>query len=152
MNPLARKNRIFTENLPEEVILYDKSNHNIHCLNKMAAAIWENSDGSRTVDDLARILETKFGVPAGRDVVFQALQELEKADLMENANSVVSRPALTSRRGAVGKIALAGSALVTTIVAQPVSARISSGPVRTRTNGFVRKLAKELPSKMAQGK
>ena len=131
MNPLARKNDIFTENLPEEVILYDKTNNQAHCLKKTAAAVWENCDGTRSVEDLAQIVEQKLGTPIDRDVVLLALEELEKAGLLESGVDVIPNAALASRREAVGKIALAGTALVVTMVAAAPSAHASQGPKKT---------------------
>jgi len=125
MNPLARKSDIFAEKLPEEVVLYDKTNNKVHCLSKTAAAIWESCDGTRTVDDLAHIVEAKFGAPSDRKLVLLALKELEKADLLEAGSGMVSGAGLTSRREAVGKLVMAGSALVATIVASAPKAHAS---------------------------
>ena len=126
MRPLKRKSGLFAENLPDEVILYDKSNNKVHCLNKTAAAIWESCDGTRTEDDLAQIVVAKLGGPADRNVVLQALEDLEKADLLEPVHAVAQDAVLTSRREAVGKIALASSALVATIAAPPPKAHSSN--------------------------
>ncbi|HXX24322.1 MAG TPA: PqqD family protein [Terriglobia bacterium] len=126
MKPLARKNDLYAENLPGEVVLYDKTNNKVHCLNKTAAAIWESCDGTRTVDDLAQLVEAKLGAPTNREVVLLALQELEKAGLMEVGASVIPDAGFTSRREAVGKIALAGTALVATIIAPAPAAHASS--------------------------
>jgi len=131
MKPLARKNDIFAENLPGEVVLYDKTNNKVHCLNKTAAAVWESCDGTRTVDDLARLVKGKLGAPTNREVVLLALQELEMAGLMEVGVGVVPDAGLTSRREAVGKIALAGTALVATIIAAAPAAHASHNPKRT---------------------
>jgi len=128
MKPLARKSGIFAENLPEEVVLYDKTNDKVHCLNKTAAAVWENSDGSKTVDELARAIEAKSGAPADRNLVLQALEELEEAGLMEAGSAVVAEAGLPSRREAVGKMVMAGSALVATIVAAAPKAHASQDP------------------------
>jgi hypothetical protein len=128
MKPLARKSDIFVENLPEEVVLYDKTNDKVHCLKKTAAVIWESSDGTRSVDDLAHIAEAKLGAPSDRRVVLQALAELDKAGLVEAGSVVVPDAGLTSRREAVGKIALAGTALVATIVAAAPKAHASVLP------------------------
>ncbi len=125
MKPLARKSGIFAENLPEEVVLYDKTRDKVHNLNKTAAAVWENSDGSKTVDELTRVVEAKSGVPTDRDLVLQALEELEDAGLMEAG--VVREAGLPSRREAVGKMVMAGSALVATIVAAAPKAHASPG-------------------------
>lgn len=127
MKPLARRSGIFAENLPKELILYDKTNDKVHCLNRTAATIWESSDGSKTVDDLAHIVEAKSGVRADRNLVVRAIEELKKAGLMEAGGGMVAGAGLTSRREAVGKIAMAGSALVATIFAAPPTAHASSG-------------------------
>jgi len=129
MNPLARKHDIFPENLPEEIVLYDKLNNRVHCLNKIATVVWESCDGTRTIDDLAHIVEAKFGAPAERDLVLQALAELEKADLLESGSEPISEARLTSRREAVGKFAMVASAMVATIVAAAPKAHASlKGP------------------------
>jgi hypothetical protein len=132
MKPLARKSDIFVENVPEGVVLYDKTNNKVHCLSKTAAAVWESCDGTRSVDDLARIVEAKFGAPRDRKLVLQALAELEKAELLESGGFMIPDAGLTSRREAVGKIAMVGSALVATIVAAAPAAHASShDPRRT---------------------
>ena len=130
MNPLARKGDIFSETLPEEVVLYDKVNHKVHCLNKTAAAIWESSDGTRTVDDLANVVKEKFGTEWDSEVVLLALEELDEAGLMEAGRGMISQ-AGRSRRDALRKIAtVAGTAcllpVVSSIVA-PTRAAASSG-------------------------
>jgi len=126
VKPLARKSGIFAEYLPEEVVLYDKIHDKVHCLNKTAAAVWENSDGCKTVDGLMRVVEAKCGGPADRKLVLRALEELEVAGLMEAGSAVVTEAGLPSRREAVGKMVMAGSALVATIVAAAPMAHAST--------------------------
>ena len=128
MKPLARKNGIFAENLPEEVVLYDKTDDKVHCLSKTAAAVWENSDGRKTVDELRRVVEAKAGTPVDRKLVVQALGELEEAGLMEAGSGMVPKAEMPSRRAAVGKMVMAGSALVATIVAAAPKAHASDPP------------------------
>jgi hypothetical protein len=127
MKPVARRNEIFVENVPEEVVLYDKTNNKAHCLGKTAAAVWESCDGTRSVDDLAQIVEARLGAPADRKVVLLALEELENAGLLEPGSGVVFNADLPSRREAVGKIALASTALVATIMASAPAAHASHG-------------------------
>ena len=125
MNPLARKSHVFAEKLPEEIIVYDKASQNVHCLSKTAAAVWESCDGTKTVDDLAQSVASKLGAPVDRELVLLALEELEKANLLEPGRGVVSNPASTSRRQAMGKLVLTGTALVATIVASAPAAHAS---------------------------
>ncbi len=126
MKPVAKKSGIFAEYLPEEVVLYDKTHDKVHCLDKTAAAVWENSDGSKTVDDLTLVVEAKCGGPADRKLVLQALEELEDAGLLVAGSGMVSDARLPSRREAVGKMVMAGSALVATIVAAAPAAHASA--------------------------
>ena len=105
----------------------------MHCLSKTAAAVWESSDGTRTVDDLAHVVEAKSGAPVDRKLVLLALDELEKADLMEAGSGVVLDVGFASRREAMGKLALAGAALVTTIVAAAPAAHASVRPCAVST-------------------
>ena len=128
MKPLARKSGVFAENLPEEVVLYDKTHDKVHCLNKTAAAVWENSDGSKTVEELMRVVKAKTGAPAPRKLILQALEELGAAGLMESGSAMVPEAGLQSRREAVGKMFMAGSVLVATIVAAAPAAHASSDP------------------------
>ena len=152
MNPLARKSDIFTENLPEEVVLYDKTNNKVHCLKKTAAAIWESSDGTRTVDDLAHLVEAKCGAPVDRKLVLQALAELEKAGLLEAGSGIDSEVESTSRREAVGKLVMAGSALVATIVASAPAAHASVVVARekltTGNTGLTKDLVGSSPARL----
>jgi len=157
MKPLARKSDIFVENLPQEVVLYDKSNNKVHCLKETAAAIWESCDGTRTVDDLAHIVEAKFGPPSDRHLVLQALAELEKADLMQAGSGIVSDVELTSRREAVGKLVMAGSALVATIVASAPAAHASVTPptvarekLSTGSTGVTKNLVSTSPARLVK--
>ncbi len=127
MKPLAKKSNVFAEKLPQEVVLYDKTNHKVHCLNKTAAAVWESSDGTRTVNEMTSVVETKSGAPADRQLVALAVDELQKAGLMEACGGPVVDASLASRREAMGKLALAGTALVATIVAAAPSAHALNG-------------------------
>ena len=108
MNPLARKSEIYVEHLPNEVVLYNKTNHQAHCLNMTVFAVWENADGTKTVDEIADIIEQRFKISSSRELVLLALTELEKADLLENTATVTAEALTPSRRDVARKLALAG--------------------------------------------
>jgi hypothetical protein len=150
MNPLARKSDLFAEQLPNEVVLYDKNSNKVHCLNKTAATVWENSDGSHTVEELAQIVGAKLGTAVDTNMVLLAVAELEKADLMETGSVEIPHPAVTSRREVVGKVALAGAALVATMMASAPAAHASGGVFSTGTVDKVKQLASKLPAKLVK--
>jgi hypothetical protein len=135
MNPLARRSNIFAEKLPEEIVVYDKTSHKVHCLSKTAGAVWESCDGTKTVEDLAPIVEARVGAPVDRDLVVLALEELEKANLLEAGSGVVSNVGTTSRRQVIGKHVLSGTALVATIFAAAARAYASLALGSWHSNG-----------------
>ena len=125
MKPIVRKHNIHVEKLPEEVALYDKGNHSVHCLNNTVATVWENADGTRTIEELAQIVNEKFGIAEGRDVVLVALDQLEQANLLE-APSEQDVEELPSRRSIGRKLVLTGlSAAVLPALATPTGRRFS---------------------------
>lgn len=80
--PKARKDDLVTRQVPGELLVYDLKKHKAYCLNDTAASIWKRCDGKRTVTDLARGLakDTKF--PVDEKVVWLALDQLEKSNLL----------------------------------------------------------------------
>lgn len=128
-NPCARRNDIFTENLAEETILYDKSNHTAHSLNRSLALVWESADGQKSVEDIASVLHRELGIPADRTVVLLALQELAASGLLQEPAQ--AGPELLTRRQVARRLALAGASaamlpLVASVLA-PTPAMASSG-------------------------
>jgi hypothetical protein len=126
-NPKARREGLFSERLADETILYDKVNHTAHTLNQTVAMVWESADGDKSVNELARMLHGKLGLPADRGVVLLALEQLQAAGLLnayqEDAYQEVEKETeLTSRREVARRLALAGvSAAMVPLVASVVA-------------------------------
>lgn len=137
-NPLARKTNVYVEHLLNEVIVYDKTNHQAHSLNSTVFEVWKNADGTKTVDDLAGILSEKFRLPSSGDLVVLALEDLKRANLVEDDSKLASAE-LPSRREIGRKLAIAGVSasllpFVASIVAPtPAMARSSATPYTTAT-------------------
>lgn len=134
--PLARKEGIHIEQLQDEVILYDKANHHAYRLNRTVFAVWENADGSRTVEELTEFLSEKPGVQFGRDIVLLAIDDLVKANLMSTVPEAPSQ-VMPSRRDLAKKLALAGASasalpFIASILAPlPAMARSYTPPTAT---------------------
>jgi hypothetical protein len=127
-NPISRHDDIVTENLGAETIVYDKASHRAHSLNQTVALVWASANGERSVDQIAEALHRDLGIPADRDVVLMALEELSQAELLEKPAETASN--LMTRRQLARKLAMVGASaavvpLVATVLA-PTPAMASS--------------------------
>jgi Coenzyme PQQ synthesis protein D (PqqD) len=117
--PKAREKDLVTRQIPGELLVYDLKRHKAFCLNDTAAVIWKGCNGKRDVNDLARLLADGRKSPVDERVVWLALDQLEKSNLLRQK---VSRPVgLTgvSRRDLIrmGVVAAITLPLITTITA-----------------------------------
>jgi hypothetical protein len=107
MFPRARKEGLLIHEIGEELVVYDQKRHRAHHLNAVAAQIWYRCDGRTSVAELAETLE-KAG-PQKEDLVWLALERLEKVNLLQEP---VPRPGSAggiSRRKMLRHIGLAGA-------------------------------------------
>ena len=51
--PIARKQGLVIQDLPDEVLVYDLDRDRAHCLNTTAAFVWQHCDGKSTVGEIA---------------------------------------------------------------------------------------------------
>jgi hypothetical protein len=163
-NPRARRNDLFAESLADETILYDKTNHQAHSLNKTVAMVWESADGEKSVDDIAAILHRSLGIPEDRSIVLLALEQLKSAGLLDTSAELSEEAERPSRRQVARKLALVGaSAALVPFVASvlaPTPAMASSratvtlaqydADVTTVTTDIIKNVGKFDSSKTAQ--
>jgi len=127
---LARRDDLVVQEMPDEILIYDLKQHKAHCLNHTAAFVWNHCDGQTTAAGMAELMEIEWGKPVGEDVVWIALDQLSRAELLQER---VVRPegSSFSRRAAIRKLGLATALalpLVISIVA-PTAAAIGSIPI-----------------------
>jgi hypothetical protein len=131
MFPKRREKRLLTQELPNETIVYDKSNHKVHCLNAVSTLVWRRCDGRTSEAELAQLLPGELGLPADEALVRLALEKLGQARLLEGGQTAFTDP--TSRRQAVKKLTrfgiAAAAALVVTVAAPSVAQAASLLPV-----------------------
>ena len=123
IHPKARQNDLLVEQVGDETVVYDGQRQEAHSLNRAATIVWQNSDGTRTIPQLASILGTAMGIDANESAVEYALDRLASAHLLENSS--------VSRRDLVRRMTFAGAAavalpVVLSIVA-PTDAMAASG-------------------------
>ena len=76
--PRARTDDLVTEEVDDELLIYDSTNKRAHALGATAARVWRACDGYSDVSALSEALELDA------EVVSQALDELEALELLES--------------------------------------------------------------------
>lgn len=112
--PVARKNGLVVQEMPDEVLVYDLDTNKAHCLNQTAAKVWKSCDGNNTVSDIAKLFE------AQEDLVWLAIDQLNENNLLEQ--EIKANFEGQSRREVIKKIGLAS------MVAIPVVASLVAPP------------------------
>jgi hypothetical protein len=110
MRPHARRGGLVLRELKEELLVYDTTRHRAHCLNRTAADVFRQADGTRTVSDLGRLIAPDADQAAAEAAVEMALQRLDEAGLLE------SRPPAPARREFVRRVGLGAAILLPAVV------------------------------------
>jgi hypothetical protein len=80
--PRAINHDVVIKSVADEVLVYDLNRHRAHCLNEIAALVWKNCDGKKTVSEIAALLTNKLCTPIKPEVVWLALTDLRRANLL----------------------------------------------------------------------
>lgn len=112
MHPIARKDELIIQELAEEVLIYDLRKNKAICLNQTSALVWQNCDGNKTALEIAAEMEKHFGSSVNEDLVWFALDQLEKENLLLNAEQIpnkfngLNRREVLKRLGAASAVSL----------------------------------------------
>ena len=125
--PRARQEDLVTEGLDDETLVYDMRSHKAHCLNRTAALVWGRCDGRATVAEMAAALEKELGVGVRAEVVWVALEQLEKAQLLVGDLPKVMAKRGLSRRDVIRRVGVGAIALplVASILAPTAEATVT---------------------------
>jgi hypothetical protein len=126
--PLARSEGLVVQELSNEVLVYDLERDKAHCLNQTAALVWKHCDGKNSVSEIAQILAKESGLPVEQEVVWLALDQLGKAQLLPDKVTKMPDNLRNSRRALLKKIGLATAIAlpaVTSILAPAAYAQAS---------------------------
>ncbi len=116
--PLARKEGLVIQELPDEVLVYDLDRDRAHCLNETAAFVWQRCDGRTSTVEIARSLGQKVNAPIDEKVVWFAIDQLGRNHLMSSLPVPPQSVAGLNRREMVRVLGIAA------VVAVPVVASI----------------------------
>ena len=114
MRPVARRDELVIQELAEEVLIYDLEINKAICLNRTSALVWQNCDGKKNISEITGEVEKQLGYVIGEDVVWFALSQLEKENLLKNGKELPGKFNDLSRREIIKNIGL------TSMVALPI--------------------------------
>lgn len=112
--PLCRSENIVIQKLADETLLYDLEVDKAFCLNETSALIWGACDGKKTLAEISSELTKKLNSTITEEIVFLALNSLNKEGLLVHNDKFNNKFNGMSRREVIKKIGLA------TAVALPV--------------------------------
>src|SRR5208283_2376534 len=130
MIPVARKEKLFVEEVVKELVVYDQERHRAHRLSPTAAWVWRHCDGQRTVEDMAALMRQETKAPAGDGLIWLALERLDQAHLLESFEGSPDSVADVSRRELIGKLKVAG---LVGILLPVVESLVSPTPAQARS-------------------
>lgn len=103
--PVARKEGLVIQEMPDEVLVFDLETNKAHCLNETAAFVWKACDGVNSVADITRAFGSQSGTPVEESLVWLAIDQLNESNLL--AEQVKADFKGQSRREVIKKIGLA---------------------------------------------
>jgi hypothetical protein len=132
--PRARQQELVIQEIGAELVIYDQRQSRIVWLNPTAALVWQHCDGQKDVGDVAQTLGSKLGVPIDEDVVWLALKELRKVNLIPE-RSHYGDLGTSSRRDVLRKLGYTGGVSVLLPIATSI---VAPTPAIAGTYSFLR--------------
>jgi hypothetical protein len=118
--PRSRREEIVIQKSNGEVLIYDLRANKALCLNKTSALVWEACDGTNDQSDLKNAVSRQLNTSVSDEVVWLALEQLKREDLLESGFDLPNRFDGMSRREVIKKIGI-GSMVALPIVASLIA-------------------------------
>jgi hypothetical protein len=128
--PQSRKNDLVVQDLNGEVLIYDLKSNKAFCLNETSALVWQACDGTKSVPEISQTIGKKLNEPANEDLVWLALDQLKKENLLENGEDVTPNFGGMSRREVIRKVGIGtmiALPLISSLVAPTAMMALSAG-------------------------
>lgn len=133
VSPVARTEALIVKEVDGETLVYDLKTDKAHCLNETAALVWKNCDGHSNVSEIAEVLSSESNSSIKEDLVWLALDQLQKSKLLEETPAKPVHLFGMTRRQMVARLGIAAVALpaIVAIVAPTARAQASVLPPNT---------------------
>ncbi len=112
--PIARWDKIVTQDLKTETLVYDLEADKAFYLNETSTLVWKLCDGKHTVSQISDEMSKQMKNLVSEDVVWLALDQLSKDKLLENGDKLDFPFSGLSRREVIKRVGFAS------VVALPV--------------------------------
>ena len=122
MTPKARYENLVIQDLGDETVVYDEKRNHVHRLNRTAAQVWKHCNGRNTVAELAAVLQDELKAPVTDEIVWLALDRLDKERLLEGTLVRPEEAKNITRRQMLKKAALVGGMTLLLPVVQSIVA------------------------------
>jgi hypothetical protein len=107
--PIARREGLVVQELPDEVLVYDFERDRAHCLNETAAFVWQHRDGRSSAAQIALTLGNQFNCEVDERIVWLALDQLRRNHLLERQPALPPAMQGMNRRAMVRAFGLTAS-------------------------------------------
>lgn len=131
LNPLAKTDGLVVQELPDELLVYDLEKNKAYDLNQTSALVWQNCDGHKSISEIAQVLEKTLNQKVPDELVWLALEKLNKEGLVNYQKEEFTQFTSINRRELVKRASLASLValpLVASLVA-PTAANAQSGVI-----------------------
>lgn len=131
--PLSKTRDLVIQNLEDELLIYDLKTSKAVSLNQTSAFVWEMCDGKTDFPKMAEKLSRKLKTPVTDELIWLAVEQLKKENLLENTGKLPKSFEGLSRREVIKKIGLASA------VALPmICAIVAPTAANAQSSSFVR--------------
>jgi hypothetical protein len=127
--PHARITGLVVKEMGDETMVYDTDANKAHCLNQTAALVWKNCDGMRSASDIAQVIAAQLGAPVDQSVVWYALGQLNKYNLLSEQAAIPGGFGTMTRRDFMKAVKVAAVIAVPIIISAtaPTPAHAATG-------------------------
>lgn len=127
--PLSHRENLVVQELNGEVLIYDLEKNKAFCLNETSALVYQLCDGTKSVSDIGKAMGAKLELPVADELVWLALDQLKKENLLDDSRKLESKFEGLSRRDVIRKVGLASLValpVISSLVAPPAAAAQST--------------------------
>ena len=129
--PQSRQSNIVVQEFETEILIYDLKINKAYCLNQTSALVYQLCDGTNSVTEISNLMSKKLKALVTEDLIWLALDELKKDNLLEQSDELEIKFGGLSRREVIRKVGFASMVMLPIIssIIAPTSAMAQSGGI-----------------------